>query len=108
MRVPRPKSGCDIKSLPLSPAEAFLFSRIDAKTNERDLSMMTGIAPADVATALDRLAQLGAIDLGAPPAPPAPRVPVSGNQARAVPPPAPRRSEPPATRVVLETASGST
>lgn len=108
MRVPRPKSGCDIKSLPLSPAEAFLFSRIDAKTNERDLSMMTGISPADVATALDRLAQLGAIDLGAPPAPPPPRVPVSGNQVRAVLPPSPRRSEPPATRVVLETASGST
>ena len=99
MRVPRPKSGCDLKSLPLSPAEAFLLSRIDATTNERDLSMITGLSPADVAAALDRLAQLGAIDLGAP-STSAPSSP------RATPPP-PARSDPPTSaRVVMETASG--
>lgn len=87
MRVPRPKSGCDIKSLPLTPAEAFLFSRIDATTNERDLATMTGLAPADVAAALDRLAQLGAIDPGGPPAIPPP--PVSVNAAVSVNRPAP-------------------
>ena len=92
MRVPRPKSGCDIKSLPLSPAEAFLFSRIDATANERDLSMTTGMSPADVATALDRLEQLGAIERGAPPAPPVPRASVSGSHARVVPPPAPSQA----------------
>lgn len=72
MRVPRPKSGCDLKSLPLSPAEAFLFSRIDAMTNERDLATITGLSPADVAAALDRLARLGAVDLDGPPASPPP------------------------------------
>jgi tetratricopeptide (TPR) repeat protein len=92
MRVPRPKSGCDIKSLPLSPAEAFLLSRIDATANERDLSMTTGMSPADVAAALDRLEQLGAIERGAPPAPPAPRASVSGSHARVVPPPAPSQA----------------
>jgi curved DNA-binding protein CbpA len=101
MRVPRPKSGCDIKSLPLSPAEAFLLSRIDATMNERDLAMMTGLSPADVVAALDRLAQLGAIDLGAhaSPAPASPRATVS------TPPPPPIRVESPASaRVVIETA----
>ncbi len=94
MRVPRPKSGCDIKSLPLSPAEAFLLSRIDATTNERDLSLMTGLSPADVAASLDRLARLGAIELDGPPGSTkaAPRATASAGQARAVATPA--RSEP--------------
>jgi tetratricopeptide (TPR) repeat protein len=101
MRVPRPKSGCDIKSLPLSPAQAFLLSRIDATTNERDLSLMTGLSPADVAAALDRLAQLGAIELDGPPGATGatPRATASSGQARAAPParaavPPPARSEP--------------
>jgi curved DNA-binding protein CbpA len=94
MRVPRPKSGVDIKSLPLSPAEAFLFSRIDAATSEKDLAMITGLSPADVAAALDRLALLGAIEGIAPASP--------------TPPPAPARSDPPSNaRAVIGTASGS-
>ena len=108
MRVPRPKPGCDIKSLPLSPAEGFLLSRIDAATNEHDLALMTGLAPADVAAALDRLARLGAIDLGPPtPVAPASLRPLASapRAAQSVPP---TRSDPPATtRVVIETASGS-
>ena len=108
MRVPRPKPGCDIKSLPLSPAEGFLFSRIDAATNERDLAMMTGLSPADVAAAIDRLAQLGAIDPGGPPpaAPASLRPPASAPRAGHSVPSA--RSEPPTpTRVVMKAASGS-
>jgi tetratricopeptide (TPR) repeat protein len=61
-RLPRPLSGCDIKSLPLSPTEAFLLSRLDATVNERDLSLITGLSLTDVASVLDRLFQLGAID----------------------------------------------
>jgi len=99
MRVPRPKSGCDIKSLPLSPAEAFLLSRIDATTNERDLSMMTGISPADIATALDRLARLGAIEFDGPPdaAKSAPRAQTSAGPAPAAVSPA-RPPMPPSAR----------
>jgi hypothetical protein len=108
MRVPRLKSGCDVKSLPLSPVEGFLLSRIDAATSERDLAMITGLAPADVTAALDHLAQLGAIDFGAtaPAAAAPPRPPASPPRAgQSVPP---SRSEPPANaRVVMETASGS-
>src|SRR5262245_26208155 len=64
-RVPRLVPGCDIKSLPLKPTEAFLLSRIDAIVDERGLSLVTGLSQADVAKALDRLCQLGAIDFEA-------------------------------------------
>ncbi len=67
MRIPRPVAGRDIRSLPLSPAEAFLLSRIDGSVNERDLALMTGLAPDAVGAALDRLAQLGVVDFGATP-----------------------------------------
>ena len=60
-RVPRPLSGCDVRSLPLSPVEAFLFSRIDGALSEVELSQITGMTPAAVAAALDRLTQLRAI-----------------------------------------------
>ncbi len=114
MRVPRPKSGCDVKSLPLSPVEGFLLSRIDAATNERDLATMTGLSPAVVAAALDRLAQLGAIEPAAGAAPVSaplsvsPRVAVSVKPPRAEPPPAPARSEPPTSaRAAVEPAPRS-
>lgn len=77
-RVPRPVSGCDIKSLPLRPAEAFLLSRIDATVSEHDLSLLTGLPAHEVAAALDRLAQMGAIHFGGadqPKAPPPPERP---------------------------------
>jgi curved DNA-binding protein CbpA len=111
MRVPRPKSGCDVKSLPLSPAEAFLLSRIDAATNERDLAMTTGLSPAVVAAALDRLAQLGAIEGAVPAAPVSAPVSVPPRVAVSVKPPRvepPARSEPPTSaRVAVEPAPRS-
>ena len=61
-RVPRAIGGRDIRSLPLKPVEAFLLSRIDAATDEQDLSMLTGLSRPDVEAALDRLFDLGVID----------------------------------------------
>ena len=60
-RVPRQSPGCDIKSLPLKPSEAYLLSRIDAALSERELAMLTGLPLAEIAAALDRLFDLGAI-----------------------------------------------
>ena len=99
MRVPRPKSGCDIKSLPLSPTEGFLLSRIDAATNERDLAMMTGLSPAVVAASLDRLTLLGAIEIDGPPgaakaAPRAAASPAQASPARTQPSMSAPRSQP--------------
>lgn len=55
--------GCDIKSLPLTPAEAFLLTRMDITTDERELALITGFPADQVAVMLDRLASMGAIEL---------------------------------------------
>lgn len=62
-RIPRPKPGYDLRSLPLNPAEAFLLSRIDGVLTERDLALLTGMSHGDVVEALRRLRELGAIQL---------------------------------------------
>ncbi|WP_438043200.1 DnaJ domain-containing protein [Sorangium sp. So ce128] len=73
-RVPRPKPGYDLKSLPLKPAEAFLLSRIDGVLTDRDLSLITGMSHGDTVEALRRLRDLGAILLdGEPSGQPPPR-----------------------------------
>ncbi|WP_170319288.1 DnaJ domain-containing protein [Polyangium spumosum] len=69
VRVPRPVPGCDIKSLPMRPDEAYLLSRIDGVVSERELSLITGLSQAEVTTALDRLFVLGAVDFNEPKAP---------------------------------------
>ncbi|WP_437281338.1 DnaJ domain-containing protein [Sorangium sp. So ce375] len=73
-RVPRPRPGYDLKSLPLRPAEAFLLSRIDGVLTDRDLSLITGMSHGDTVEALRRLRDLGAILLdGEPSGHPPPR-----------------------------------
>jgi curved DNA-binding protein CbpA len=69
VRVPRPVPGCDVKSLPLRPDEAYLLSRIDSVVSERELALITGLSQAEVTTALDRLFVLGAIEFAEPKAP---------------------------------------
>jgi curved DNA-binding protein CbpA len=81
VRVPKPVSGCDLKSLPLSPAEAYVLSRIDGNVSDKDLSLLTGV-PADVVEgALERLEKLGAIHFGVTPvaAPKVEEKPASGS-----------------------------
>src|SRR5262245_11841847 len=68
-RVPRPMPGCDIRALPLRPAEAFLLTRIDATSSENDLSAATGMPLSQVEEVLNRLFELGAIHFGDPDAP---------------------------------------
>ena len=61
-RVPRLLPRQNLTSLPLTPAEGFLLSRIDGVTSERDIVLLTSVPAPMVAAALDRLAQLGAVD----------------------------------------------
>jgi tetratricopeptide (TPR) repeat protein len=65
-RVPRLRSGCDIRSLPLTPAEAFLLSRMDAVANDHELPLVTGFTGERVAAMLARLAALGALEPSGP------------------------------------------
>ena len=60
-RVPKRRLDCDVHSLPLSPEEAFLLSRIDDRANEAELALLTGLDVNLVRLALQRLADLGAI-----------------------------------------------
>jgi curved DNA-binding protein CbpA len=61
-RTPRPVAGRDIRSLPLTPPDAFLLSRIDGSMNEAELAALTGFDLATVTSTMDRLARLGAVD----------------------------------------------
>ena len=65
-RTPRPVVGRDIRSLPLTPPDAFLLSRIDGSMNEVELAALTGFDLATVVSTIDRLARLGAIELEGP------------------------------------------
>jgi tetratricopeptide (TPR) repeat protein len=61
-RTPRPVAGRDIRSLPLTPPDAFLLSRIDGSMNEAELAALTGFDLAIVVATINRLASLGAIE----------------------------------------------
>lgn len=80
--MPRLLPGTDLRGLPLSPAEAFIVSRVDGVTSVADISEQTGKSLEVVSALLDRLVALGALSLENPP-PTAPR---------ASPAPAPRPS----------------
>ena len=89
-RVPRLLAGQNLRSLQLTPAEAFLLSRIDSMMTERDLTLITGLPPATVATVLDRLVRAGAIDFLEPVTESArggrPAAPKDGPQSSRLPP----------------------
>lgn len=67
-RLPRPVLGPDLRALPISPAEAFVFSRVDGASDGPQLALATGLSEAEVKAALERLYQLGVIEFsGGPP-----------------------------------------
>jgi curved DNA-binding protein CbpA len=63
-RVPRPSSGIDLKSLPLTPAQGFVFSRVDGTASEKEIATQTGLPAESVTRAIDRLIELGAVFVG--------------------------------------------
>jgi curved DNA-binding protein CbpA len=66
-RFPRLLPGTDLRALPLSPAEAFVVSRVDGSTSSADIAEQTGKSEADVSLLLERLASLGALVFDDPP-----------------------------------------
>jgi curved DNA-binding protein CbpA len=62
-RVPRLRTDCDVRSLPITPRDAFLLSRVDGATNEIDIASMTGSDVEAVRAGIDRLVMLGALEL---------------------------------------------
>jgi curved DNA-binding protein CbpA len=62
-RVPVPVYGIDVFKLPLSSLEGFVLSRVDGATSLEDISMMIGIEQHKVLGILERLCELGAVEL---------------------------------------------
>ncbi len=86
--VPKPKSGVDVRKLPITPMEAFVLSRVDGKSTGSEIALSTGMTAANVVAILQKLDGLGAVQYGDG-AKGAPAASVSSN-------PAPARAETPA------------
>ena len=63
-RRPRLLDGIDLRSLPLTPEDAFVLSRVDGHASEADIAMATGLDAGIVRAALEKLANLGALRYG--------------------------------------------
>lgn len=79
VRIPLPVPSVDIRSLPLGPEEAFVWSRVDGSVGPAEISLSTGLPKDRVAEALGKLHQLGAVRYDGEP-------PRSGPQAAPTPP----------------------
>ena len=66
-RLPRLLPGTDLRGLPISPADAFVVSRIDGSTSISEIAEETGKSPEEVQELLERLVALGAVSLDEPP-----------------------------------------
>src|SRR3954453_13982158 len=65
--MPSLNPGVDLRSLPLTPEEGFVASRLDGATDLHGLSIVTGLPPERVEAALQKLVSLGAVPAGAGP-----------------------------------------
>jgi len=59
--MPSLSPGVDLLSLPLTPEEGFVASRLDGATDLHGLSIVTGLPPERVEAALEKLVSLGAV-----------------------------------------------
>lgn len=62
-RIPSPRRNVDVYALPLSTLEGFVLSRVDGVTSVEDISLMSGVEPEKLLSILERLAELGAVEL---------------------------------------------
>ena len=84
-RVPSLVSGIDVFSLPLSPREGFVLSRVDGVSSVEDISIMVGVKQDELLSILTKLAELKVVKL--------PWVVVKAKPANQ-PPPKPERADP--------------
>ncbi len=89
-RVPHVVPECDLRKLPLSTLEAYIYSRVDGAMPEEEIVVCTGLDAAVVTEALDRLASLGAVSFTES----LPRRTISQTQTRAAPNPETKPSSP--------------
>lgn len=75
-RVPELVGGVDIRSLPLTAIDGFVFSRIDGRSSNLEIVAMTGLAREQVQAILERLVELGAVRWKSDPVPARPTAPM--------------------------------
>ncbi len=66
MTVPNVVAGVDPRNLALTPAEGFVFSKIDGRRTFGDLAIITGVDRETVAEIIARLLELRAIWIAGP------------------------------------------
>lgn len=62
-RIPQRVAGVNVLSLPLSTLEGFVLSQVDGRAATTDIAIITGVEATKLDSILDRLAELGAVDL---------------------------------------------
>jgi len=62
-RIPQRVPGVNVLSLPLSTLEGFVLSLIDGRAAAAEISIITGVEAQKLDSILDRLSELGAVDL---------------------------------------------
>jgi curved DNA-binding protein CbpA len=62
-RIPQRVAGVNVLALPLSTLEGFVFSLVDGRAATNDIAIITGVEASRLDTILDRLSELGAVDL---------------------------------------------
>jgi len=62
-RIPQRVPGVNVLSLPLSTLEGFVFSLVDGRAATGDIAIITGVEASKLDTILERLSELGAVDL---------------------------------------------
>lgn len=60
-KLPKPLGPEALRSLPLTPTDGFILSRIDGSSSEHEIALATGLAADDVQASIDKLAKLGVV-----------------------------------------------
>jgi hypothetical protein len=110
--TPKLNLSADLVSLPLTPEEGFVLSRLDGRTAFGHLPALTGLSPERLRALLQRLVELGAVlpnsAAGAPPPRPPPPPPRASEEPEPPPveEPPPDEEEPPPEEAEGEAATG--
>ncbi len=64
-KMPRPLLPEAMRSLPLTPTDGFVLSRVDGTSTEHEIAIATGLAESDVHDAINKLAKLGIVSVPA-------------------------------------------
>jgi len=71
--VPRPVASRDVAKLPIGALEGYVLSRVDGRTSIAEIATMTGMALVDAVKVVEKLHELGAVEIPGRTPPPPPK-----------------------------------